>query len=163
MTHEAPDWWPKAVTGQLRINLGAGSQGEAGYVNVDSIAQPGIDLVHDLDQFPWPFPDKSAEYIRAFDVYEHVDHPLEFMGECWRILKPGGTLYIHTAYWKNPCSFRDPTHKRFLTEESFDYWIRGTYLNDRYGAAYARGATFERVDIHLDTPVGDLDVTLRRV
>lgn len=147
----------------MKINLGCGSLPEPGFVNVDMWPQPGVDLVHDLDVFRWPFKDGEAEEIRAFDVYEHVDHPLEFMGECHRILEPGGILYIHTAYWKNPCSFRDPTHKRFLTKESFDYWIPGTELHARYGAAYARGAVFGLVDLHLDTPVGDLNVTLRKL
>lgn len=147
----------------MKLNLGCGSVPEDGYVNVDAWDQPGVDVVHNLDVFPWPWADGSAEYIRAYDVYEHVDHPLEFMAECHRILEPGGGLYIHTAYWKNVHSFADPTHKRFLTEESFDYWIPGNYRNQRYGAAYARGRHFEKIDIHLDGPLGDLNVTLRRI
>ena len=149
--------------GTWRINLGAGSQPEPGWVNVDVVKQEGIDVVADLDEFPWPFDDGVAERVKAFDIYEHVWYPLHFMRECHRILRPGGVLAIHTAYWKNPNSFRDPDHKRFLTEDSFDYWIPGTYLHGRYGAAYAQGCHFERVRIALDTPVGDLDVTLRRL
>lgn len=147
----------------MKLNLGCGSLPEPGYINVDTVKQDGVDVVHDLDVFPWPFDDQCAEEIRAFDVYEHVDKPLEFMGECHRILRPGGTLYIHTAHWQNPDSYRDPTHKRFLTEESFDYWIPGTYLNGRYGTAYARGALFGKESIYLDRPHGDLNVTLRRI
>lgn len=148
----------------MRLNLGCGSQSLDGYVNVDAVRQPGVDVVHDLDIFPWPFKDGEAAEIQAFDVYEHVDYPLEFMGECHRILQPGGTLYIHTAYWRNSDSFRDPTHKRFLTEESFDYWVPGTYLNGRYGVAYARGCHFRKSDVHLDAPGrGDLNVTLIKI
>ena len=149
----------------MKINLGCGSQGEPGWVNVDSVGQPGVDVVQDLDVFPWPFDDDTADEIKAFDVFEHVDKPLGFMAECWRILKPGGTLYIHTAYWRNSNSYRDPTHKRFLTEESFDYWIPGTYLFERYGAAYSRGRNFEKVSIGLDAapPDADLNVTLRKI
>jgi SAM-dependent methyltransferase len=149
--------------GSWRINLGAGSLPEADWVNVDVADIPGIDVVADLDAFPWPFEDGVAERVKAFDIYEHVWHPLDFMRECWRILRVGGVLNIHTAYWKNPNSYRDPDHKRFLTEESWDYWVPGTYLNSRYGAAYARGSHFEKVRVALDTPVGDLDVTLRKV
>jgi SAM-dependent methyltransferase len=147
----------------VRLNLGCGSQPEPGWVNLDAADIPGVDVVHDLDVFPWPFKDGEAAEIKAFDVYEHVDKPLEFMGECHRVLQPGGLLYIHTSYWKNEDSYRDPTHKRFLTEGSFDYWIPGTYLNQRYGAAYARGRHFAKDRIWLDTPHGDLNVSLRRI
>ena len=144
----------------MRLNLGCGSMPEPGYVNVDAVRLPNVDVAHDLDVFPWPWGDEAVDEIRAFDVYEHVSYPLEFMGECHRILKPGGLLYIHTAHWQNPNSFRDPTHKRFLTEDSFDYWVPGTYLNGRYGAAYAHGRHFEKADIHLDP---DLNISLRRL
>jgi SAM-dependent methyltransferase len=103
-----------------------------------------VDVTWNLDQFPWPWPDQSAAEIHAEDIYEHVDHPLEFMGECWRILQPGGLLRIRTGYWKGESSYTDPTHKRFLTERSFDYWIPGTFYYERYGAAYARGASFRQ-------------------
>lgn len=149
----------------MRLNLGCGSVPEQGWVNVDLIDQPGVDVAHDLDVFPWPFGDGTADFIKAFDVYEHVDKPLEFMGECWRILEPGGGLYIHTAYWLNRNSYRDPTHKRYLTEESFDYWVPGTFLNERYGAAYARGATFEKIAVEFDgePPDTDLNIMLRKL
>jgi SAM-dependent methyltransferase len=148
----------------VRLNLGCGSLAQPGWVNVDTVKQDGVDVVHDLDEFPWPFGDMEADHIRAFDVYEHVNDPLGFMAECHRVLQPGGALFIHTAYWKNECSFTDPTHKRFLTEKSFDYWIPGTDYNRRYGAAYARGCHFQLADLHLDIPgVGDLNVTLRRI
>lgn len=148
----------------LMLNLGCGSMPEDGYVNVDIWPQPGVDVVHNLDVFPWPWEDGSVERIISVDVYEHVDHPIEFMGECYRILEPGGILYIHTAYWKARSSYTDPTHKRYLTESSFDYWIVGTEYHKRFGAAYARGAKFEKIDIHLDiVGVGDLNVTLRKL
>lgn len=147
----------------MRLNLGAGSLIEPNWVNVDYVALPGIDVVHDLDILPWPFEDDSVERIKAFDIYEHVVNWRGFMSECHRILEPYGVLYIHTSYYKNPDSFRDPDHKRFLHEESFDYWVPGTYLNSRYGPAYSGGRHFEKLDVHLDTPRGDLNVTLRKL
>lgn len=147
----------------MKINLGAGSLPEPGWVNVDGVALEGIQVVHDLDVGPWPFEDDVAERIKAFDIYEHVNNWRLFMSECHRILEPYGVLFIHTSYYKNPDSFRDPDHKRFLHEQSFDYWVPGTYLNSRYGPAYAGSRHFEKIDVHLDTPVGDLNVTLRKL
>lgn len=42
-------------------------------VNLDRVALPGIDVVHDLDVGPWPFEDGAASSIEAKDVFEHVN------------------------------------------------------------------------------------------
>lgn len=120
----------------MKLNLGAGSRVKDGWVNVDAADVPGVDVVHDLDTLPWPFDDGSADGIEAFDVFEHVDNPVGFMTECWRVLKPGAEVYIHTTYWRSKNCYTDPTHKRFCTKSTFDYWIRGTRFFTRYGAAY---------------------------
>jgi SAM-dependent methyltransferase len=148
------------VTG-TRINLGAGAQVEPGWVNVDVVAMPGIDVTCDLDSFPWPFEDAGAERVKAYDIFEHVWHPLPFMRECHRILEPGGVLDIHTVHWQSPNRNRDPDHKRGCDQHSFDYWIPGTYLNERYGAAYAQGCHFRKISIGLEG--GDLAVLLERL
>lgn len=145
------------------LNLGCGRDVLSGYVNLDAVALRGVDVVHDLDVHPWPFKDQEFDRVRAFDVFEHVDDPVGFMLECYRVLVPGGELLIHTSYWKTENSFTDPTHKRFCTERTFDYWCVGTDYYDRYGPAYARGGvcTFEKVLIGLDGQ--ELAVILRRL
>lgn len=131
----------------LKINLGAGSVLQPGFCNHDLVPLDGIDVVHDLDQFPWPWEDGAASRIRAFDVFEHVWHPLPFIRECWRVLRPGGVLDIHTVHWRSPNYHMDPDHKRGLELGSFDYWVPGTQLHERYGAAYTGGyATFAYVE-----------------
>jgi Methyltransferase domain len=145
----------------MLLNLGAGSFPEPGWVNVDAVALPGIDAVHDLDTFPWPWPDGQVQRIKAYDVFEHVDKPLEFMRECWRVLEPGGMLDIHSCYWRSKNAFTDPTHKRACTDETWDYWVPGTYLNQRYGAAYAQGRHFEKVKLGMDGT--ELAVLLKKI
>jgi SAM-dependent methyltransferase len=135
---------------RAKLNLGCGSLPERGWVNVDLADLPGVDVVHDLDVFPWPWEDGSIERIKAYDIFEHIARPLEFMRECHRVLRAGGILDIHTCYWRSQNAFTDPTHLRACTEETFDYWIPGTYLHGRYGAAYAQGAHFERFRTELD-------------
>lgn len=135
---------------EVRLNLGCGARPTPGWVNVDMVGVPGVDVVHDLDAFPWPFEDESVAVIRAFDVFEHVDRPLEFVNECWRILETGHHLIIHTTHWQTENSYTDPTHKRFCTPRTFDYWIRGSEYHARYGPVYSRGCDFELVDRRTD-------------
>jgi SAM-dependent methyltransferase len=118
------------------INLGCGSSPLEGAVNVDRANIPGVDVVYDLDSGPWPFPDSSADRIEAIDVFEHVREPLLFMAECWRILKVGGVLYMQAPHYLSKNAFTDPTHLRFCTNETWDYWVVGKPLYESFGAAY---------------------------
>lgn len=147
----------------MKLNLGAGSRPEQGYVNVDLVQLPGIDVVHDLNVIPWPWHDGTALEVRAEDVFEHVDNPLAFMAELWRVMAINAEVWIHTSYLHEPGSFTDPTHKRFCTFETFDYWIPGTYLNERYGAAYSSGRHFELLKRWTDGNPGYLNFTLRKI
>ena len=57
---------------------------------------------------------------------------------------------MHTCYWRSQNAYTDPTHKRFCTHETWDYWCAGTYLNQRYGAAYTGGfAVFSKLSVEL--------------
>lgn len=148
----------------VKLNLACGSVPEAGWINVDKYPMPGVDVAHDLDSYPWPWADDSIDLILAFDIFEHVDKPCEFMVECWRILQPGGLLRIHTCHIGNPVNaFRDPTHKRFLMHDSFEYWIPGTFWHDKYGLAYSLGNPKVGFEQLLKEQDPDLHLILRKI
>lgn len=147
-----------------RINLGAGYDIRVGWINVDHVALPGIDVVHDLDVLPWPFETASINEIIGYDVFEHVDDPCGFVNECARILKTSGVIRLRTPHWRHENSYTDPTHKRHCSEKSFDYWIKGTEFNTKYGAAYcAEGVLFEQVSLELTDGGSNILIVLRRV
>ena len=129
------------------LNVGAGCNPQPGMVNLDRVALPGVDVVHDLDVFPWPFPDEHFDQVVAVQVFEHVEHPVGFMREAWRVLKPGGTLLIIVPHYLSENSHTDPTHRRHCTVHTWDYWIAGTPLNGSLGPQYADGCEFDRVSI----------------
>lgn len=143
----------------MRLNLGAGSKSLSGYVNVDRVQLPGINVVHDLDVTPWPWEDGSADRITAIDVFEHVADAIAFMAESHRILKAGGILFMRTPHISSLDAFTDPTHKRFPTQYTWDYWIPGTVLFASHNAAYG-GVSFTSVDHEMVD--GQQQVTLRR-
>lgn len=148
----------------MRLNLGCGARikpATEGWVNVDIARQEGVDLVHDLDRGPWPIVAETATEIEAKDIFEHVWNPILFMVECHRVLKPDAILHLHTPYYRSIDAFTDPTHRRFPTEHTFDYWIPGRLLYTEHNAAYG-GVAYTLLDMHLDQ-VGSLDVTLQRI
>lgn len=116
----------------IKLNLGSGRYLEEGFVNVDLLPQPGVDVVADLDQ-PWPWADETVEMIIASHLFEHVDNPVLFMSEAWRVLAPDGILDVRVPYYRHVFAFTDPTHKRYCTELTFDYWIPGEGLHEAYG------------------------------
>lgn len=142
------------------VNLGSGQKPIAGAVNVDIVAMPGVDLVHDVDVHPWPFADDTVDEVHALHLFEHVDDPLGFMAEAWRVLAVGGLLRLEVPHWKSQNAYTDPTHRRYCTEDTFRYWVPDTWLFWVGGIAYHRGCLFDEVANTVRS--GDLVVELRK-
>jgi SAM-dependent methyltransferase len=84
-----------AAGGPIRLHLGCGSEHRDGWVNVDSRAVVGPDVVARVDALPM-FPDGSVDTIEACHLLEHL--PLleakRAVGEWFRLLKNGGELLL---------------------------------------------------------------------
>lgn len=112
----------------MKLNLGAGQYIKKAFTNVDQFPLEGIDVVHNLTVFPYPFEDNSADEIVAYDVIEHLpshvsgeNTVLKFVTECHRILKPGAELFIQTPRYDAEFLYIDLTHVRGFHEKSFDF------------------------------------------
>ena len=55
-----------------------------------------VDAFGDADHLP--FGDGSIDSILATAVLEHVQHPLQVLRECSRVLKPGGTTLVTAPF-----------------------------------------------------------------
>ena len=128
---------------ELLLNVGSGGHILPGYTNVDRVSILGVDVVHDLDVHPWPFDAGSVHLINASHVFEHLEDPVGFMVEAHRVLAPGGAIRIAVPHYQSRNAFTDPTHRRFCTEETFDYWTIGTQLHSQYNGSYG-GVSFNR-------------------
>ncbi len=71
---------------------GAGSAVPASFLNVDLVPFPGVNLVADIHSLP--VKDNSVAGIECDAVLEHVQHPLDAVAECLRVLRPGGLLHV---------------------------------------------------------------------
>ena len=107
------------------IGCGGNKQGPEWY-GIDYRALPGVDLVQDLEKFPWKVPSESFHTAISNHVIEHINPShgifINFMNEAWRILKPGGEIIIGAPYATSVGMFRDPTHCNFINEETWSYF-----------------------------------------
>ena len=118
---------------ETRLYLGAGQKRLAGYLHVDYVPGTGIDVAHNLDQRPWPWKDSSVSQIVAEDLVEHLSiNLIEFCNEAWRVLRPGGELFIRTPHYQGECSWIDPTHRWHLHDQSFQYVDPETHWGETY-------------------------------
>jgi len=79
----------------LKVNLGCGPLGRSGWVNVDGYPIDGTVLGLDLRN-ALPFKDGVARHIHCEHFLEHLefDQALRLLGECYRILQPGGSMRL---------------------------------------------------------------------
>ncbi len=104
------------------VDVGCGGAKLAGALGVDASPGPGVDVVADLDRYPWPFPDNSFDILNCNNVVEHIDNVVKTMEELHRIGKNGAVIIIDTCHFAHPNSYRDPTHKWHFTFGTFDYF-----------------------------------------
>jgi len=120
----------------LRLNLGCGRNALPGWVNIDAMPLPGVDVVANLEQChasPLPFQDDTVDEFLLSHVVEHLREPLPLMQELHRIAKPGAAMVIRVPYGGSDDAFEDPTHVRQFFLGSFGYYSQPYYWRADYG------------------------------
>lgn len=110
---------------KLDIGCGANKQGKD-WIGLDYRKLPGVDIIQDLEKFPWPLPDNCATLAVASHVVEHINPAggafIKFMDEVWRVLKEGGEFIIGAPYAGSSGYFQDPTHVNPCNEMTWSYF-----------------------------------------
>jgi len=110
----------------IKLDIGCGASKQPGFIGMDYRELPGVDIVHNLEKFPWPLPDKSVLVALSSHVVEHINPHggtfIDFMNEAWRVLKEDGEFLISTPYAGSPGYWWDPTHCNGCTEMTWEYF-----------------------------------------
>jgi SAM-dependent methyltransferase len=123
----------------VKLNLGAGNDVRDGFVNHDISKLPNIDVVFNLNSYPWPWDDNSFEEIVAHDLLEHLDDFMRAMEEIHRILSLSGIIKLSVPYWNSCARYIDPTHKIGLHEDTFKFFDPSShYCQERFYYTKAR-------------------------
>jgi len=105
------------------LDVGCGTKKHPGAIGIDIAKLDGVDIVHDLNRFPWKgIEDETFDWVLMKDIIEHLDDPIAVLKEAHRILKPNGKVYIRVVYWNHKYAYSDPTHKHFFTEIYFKFF-----------------------------------------
>lgn len=118
------------------LDVGCGTSKFKGATGIDVAELPGVDIVWDLNQFPWPVEEESQDVVIMQDILEHLDDTIQVMEEVHRVLKEGGRLYLRFVLWSHDYAFSDPTHKKYFSDRIVSFFTsgrgRGYYSTARF-------------------------------
>lgn len=106
----------------MRLHLGCGNDKRRGYINIDSSAEVRPDKIWNLEKTPLPFKKDSVDEVLANHVFEHINNFMPLMRDLYRICKPGAIIKIRTPFYSAWGQYNDPTHVRFFTPFTFNYF-----------------------------------------
>jgi SAM-dependent methyltransferase len=139
-----PHQFDLAPSGPGRIlDIGCGSAKTPDAVGLDISPDTAADIVHDLDEFPYPIEDSSFDQILLQDVLEHVAEPIKLFEELHRIGRPGARIQLRTPHFSSVLAYGDPTHRHYFSTLA----IR-SLAEPRF--AHYTAVRFRVVDVSLD-------------
>ncbi|MBI2651796.1 class I SAM-dependent methyltransferase [Candidatus Woesearchaeota archaeon] len=115
-----------------RLNLGCGKDIKKGYINLDKAKLGGVDVVHEMDKYPWPFKDNYFDEVYARDVIEHLEDLFKAMMEIKRICKNNAIVRIIVPYWHSSAAFY-PNHNYFFNTDSMKFFTEKRTYDSYYG------------------------------
>ena len=145
----------------IRLDVGCGGAKQEGFVGMDMRDLPGVDIVHNLECYPFPLPDECCLMIVGSHIYEHIKPwlSIDFMNELWRIMKPGGQLALSMPYGVSAGFLQDPTHINAANENTFHYFCPGNPLYGIYEPKpWAMEPGFPQWEVS-----GNMQVLLKRI
>lgn len=102
---------------KMIVDLGCGTIKFSGAIGIHRIPHLGVNIVCELE-YSIPYRSNSIETLHTSHTLEHINKLIPLKEEIYRVCKPGA-LYITVPYFTYEGAFRDPTHVRFFSEETF--------------------------------------------
>ena len=100
-----------------KLNLGSSTDYREGWVNLDIEEGKDIygksvkvDVVWDLNNYPWPFEDNTFDEINAHAILEHLESRVKPWNELRRIAKNGCIIDVDVPHYSGYTGYDDPTH-----------------------------------------------------
>jgi len=120
-----------------KLNLGCGTDIRKGFINLDIVKLPGVDVVWDVNTTPYPFENESIDYVLCNDILEHVALS-DTLKEIHRILTRSGVAEIRSPHFTSKNNFIDPTHINRFSIETLDFFISSHERNYYFDYSYTK-------------------------
>jgi predicted SAM-dependent methyltransferase len=133
---------------EVQLHLGSGPVALPGWINIDNLPYPGVDLVWDLAR---GIPFRNAKYIFAEHFIEHLTltQAEQLVGNCRGALRDDGILRLSTPnldwVWATSMTSGDPLRDCFVANRAFHGWGHQFLYNFRTLESLMHGAGFESV------------------
>jgi SAM-dependent methyltransferase len=122
----------------LCLSIGGGpTRPHPALVNLNIGLFPNVDIVADAHQLPYA--DDTVDAIHCEAVLEHLHDPQRAVREMWRVLKPGGKMFVCTpfmqAYHGYPHHFQNFTstgHRHLFVMNGFEVTRSGVCVGPVY-------------------------------
>jgi len=111
-----------------KLDVACGSNKQVGFKGIDLGGD--ADIVHDLNEIPWPIKSNSVEQVFCSHYVEHIPHwrpgwELDgwwrFFDELYRVMKNGATAEFIHPFSRSDRAFWDPTHTRYVNDMTWQY------------------------------------------
>lgn len=110
---------------QIVLDLGCGETKKIGLIGVDKRPCAGVDIVWDFEK-GLPFEDNCIDGVYLSHIVEHIKDFISFMEKIYRIARNDALINIIAPYYTSRGAVRDPTHVRYITEDTFQYFQHPT-------------------------------------
>lgn len=102
----------------MKLHLGCGFDYRKGWVNVDRLRHVKVDVLHDLDEYPYPFAGNTFSVVYSDGLVEHLDDLIMHFEEIWRICKKNAKIEFKVPFALSQNNFADFTHMHSFTLNS---------------------------------------------
>lgn len=118
---------PKKVSKQnsgLLLDISPIPNKQKGFLGMAERKHSNVDIVHDLEKFPWPLRDNSCHIVIGHFIIQKIKPWLmvNLMNELWRVIKSGGQLALSMPYAGSPGYWSDPQNCNACNESTFFYF-----------------------------------------
>lgn len=128
-----------------KIDIGCGNRKREGFIGIDYLDDPQVDINIDLRKCPLPFPDNFVSEVWSNHFFEHlcIEHVCRMMREIHRVCKPGAKVEIRVPHFSGLTNFYE-FHKTSFRYNSFSEFIVGGW------GMYSDKAQFELVSTKIN-------------
>ena len=129
------------------LDLGSGIKKNSNAIKVDINPKVNPDIVHNLNNFPYPFDNENFDEVIIDNVIGELNNFFKVMDEIYRIAKIGANIKISVPYFQSPYAFIHPNIKSFFTIRTFEYFDPNSEIFKRY--KYSE-STFQLVKLNFN-------------